>query len=446
MKEFSPITRKKDIEDADQALFDLLIIGGGITGAGIANILSANGISAILVEKGDFGSGTSQGSSKLIHGGLRYLQEQEFRLVRELLKERNYILSNVKASRRIKFNILIGKSTWKRSTIRAGLFLYNILGGKFSIPRFHKNDKKYPEEFDGYFAYEDGWCDDALLVIYNIVTAHENGAVCLNYAEFKDVTKEEGYFSSKVYDSIGKKTIDIKSKMIINCSGPWAEKIAEKTGTKGNLPFRLSKGVHIVVSRRKFPLDSGIVFMSQIDRRQMFIIPAGEVIVIGTTDNFTDNPENLETSQSDVEYIVNSAKQVIPDLTLNDIITSYAGIRPLIGDSEDPGKLPRDFLIQQEGKIINVYGGKLTNYRVASRKVARIVSSEFGLKFKIRGMPRISYERPDTKDRYIHEIMYECAMFPEDILRRREAFTVYREDKGKSEENSIRNAFKDVKK
>ncbi len=446
MKEFSYITREKDIDQADGGFYDVLIIGGGITGAGIANILSKNGISAILVEKSDFGSGTSQGSSKLIHGGLRYLQEREFRLVRELLKERNYILSNVRDSKKIKFNILIGESTWKRSTIRTGLFLYNLLGGKLKIPKFHENGGKYPSDFKGYFEYEDGWCDDSRLVIYNIVTAHENGAICLNYSEFKSVEKAGEHYLSSIYDSIGKRSIRVRSRMIINCAGPWAETIAKMTGTKSSLPFKLSKGVHIAVSRSKFPMDSGIAFMSQIDRRQMFIIPAGEVLIIGTTDNLVENPNDFEPSMDDIDYIIRSAKQVIPDLDQKDILTSYAGIRPLIGDADDPGKIPRDFVIKTDGYVINVFGGKLTNYRAASRKVAKIVSMKFGLRFHIKGMPEISYQRPESAERFVNEIRYECAVFPEDILRRREAFRIYREDLGKSEEKAVNSAFREIKK
>ncbi len=446
MKEFSYITREKDMEQASGGFYDVLIIGGGITGAGIANILSKNGISAILVEKSDFGSGTSQGSSKLIHGGLRYLQEREFRLVRELLKERNYILSNVRDSKKIKFNILIGESTWKKSTIRTGLFLYNLLGGKLKIPRFHENRGKYPSEFTGYFEYEDGWCDDSRLVIYNVVSAHENGAVCLNYSEFRSVEKTGEHYLSTIYDSIGKRSIRVTSRMIINCAGPWAEKIAQMTDTNPSLPFKLSKGVHITVSRSRFPMDSGIAFMSKIDRRQMFIIPAGEVLVIGTTDNLVNDPEDFNPSGDDIDYIIRSAKQVIPDLDQKDVLTSYAGIRPLIGDSDDPGKIPRDFVIKTEGYIINVFGGKLTNYRAASRKVARIVSMKFGMKFHIKEEPEISYQRPETADRFVNEIRYECAVFPEDIMRRREAFRIYREDLGKSEEKAVNAAFREIKK
>lgn len=446
MKEFSYITRQRDIEQSDGTIFDVMIIGGGITGAGIASILSGNGVSTILVEKSDFASGTSQGSSKLIHGGLRYLQEYEFRLVRELLKERNYILSHVKDSRKIRFNILIGKSTWKKSTIRTGLFLYNLLGGKIRIPKYIQNKGNYPKQFSGFYQYEDGWCDDSRLVIYNIVTAHENGAICLNYSEFKGTAKKDQYFSSVIFDSVGKKEINVRSKMIINCAGPWAENIANAIGTKTSIPFKLSKGVHITVSRKKYPMDSGVAFMSHIDRRQMFIIPAGEVVIIGTTDNIISDPDDFNSSKKDIEYILESARGVLPEIQEKDIITSYAGIRPLIGDSQDPGKIPRDFVIKSEDGIINVFGGKLTNYRAASRRVAKLVSKNLHLKLRLKGMPEISYQRSETSDVYSHEVKYECPVFPEDILRRREAFQIYREDMGKSEEKAIIEAFREIKK
>ena len=178
----------------------------------------------------------------------------------------------------------------------------------------------------------------------------------------------------------------------------------------------------------------------------MFIIPAGEVLVIGTTDNLVKDSEDFNPSGEDIDYIIRSAKQVLPELDLKDVLTSYAGLRPLIGDSDDPGKIPRDFVIKTEGYIINVFGGKLTNYRAASRKVARIVSMKFGLKFHIKGQPEISYQRPETADRFINEIRYECAVFPEDIMRRREAFRIYREDLGKSEEKAVNEAFREIRK
>ncbi|MHB8361066.1 MAG: glycerol-3-phosphate dehydrogenase/oxidase [Thermoplasmataceae archaeon] len=445
MKEFSFKTRDKDFEGLEEINFDVLVVGGGITGAGVANILAANGISTILLEKSDFGSGTSQGSSKLIHGGLRYLQDYNFRLVRQLLKERNYILANVGDAKKINFNILIGKNSWKKSEIRLGLILYNLLGGKLKIPKFVENKGTYPEQFTGYFQYQDGLCDDARLVIYNIVSAHENGAVCLNYAELKQIVRSGNEFSAVIENKITGKSLKTKAKIIINCAGPWAMDVAMLMNSAPNLPFKLSKGIHIVVSRRKFQLDSGIAFMSHIDKRQMFIIPVGEVIIIGTTDIIISDPEDFAVGKDEINYILESASTILQGLTSKDIITEFSGIRPLIGNAEDPGKLPRDFVISEDGNIINVFGGKLTNFRAASRNVAKLVSARLNVKIRTKGMPVIAYQRHESADKFAHEIKYECAIFPEDIMRRREAFQIYREDMGKSEEKAVKKAFKEAR-
>ncbi|EQD78507.1 glycerol-3-phosphate dehydrogenase [mine drainage metagenome] len=174
-------------------------------------------------------------------------------------------------------------------------------------------------------------------------------------------------------------------------------------------------------------------------------MPVGEVIIIGTTDIIIQDPEDFTVGKDEINYILESASAILHGLTSKDIITEFSGIRPLIGNAEDPGKLPRDFVISEDGNIINVFGGKLTNFRAASRNVAKLVSARLNVKIRTKGMPVIAYQRHEPADKFAHEIKYECAIFPEDIMRRREAFQIYREDMGKSEEKAVKKAFKEAR-
>lgn len=436
--EFSFRTRSAKIEEISGQECSVLIIGGGITGAGIASVLAENGIDAVLVEKGDFASGTSSGSSKLIHGGLRYLANGEIGEVRDLLKERDFLLKHTDIVKPLNFHIILDDYSWKKYVLRFGLFLYNILGGRFSIPGFRKNNGTYPEGVRGYFEYMDAYTDDSSLVVYNIVSAARKGAVCLNYCEAREFTMENGNHTVKVTDSINGKDFLLRPGVIVNAAGPWAGGLMGKLGNSADKPFRLSKGVHIVLPSSVIETESAIAFRSHIDKRQMFIIPRGEVVHAGTTDTFVDSPEDLEITDADISYIIESVSQLFPNVQRSDVVTAFSGIRPLFGSGDDPGKVTRGFDILVNGRVVNVLGGKITNYRSASRKVALKVAELLGREISVAGLPLISYERPRDGNTIRHEIFHECPMTLEDIMRRREAYTIYRKDSGKSVEQSVK--------
>lgn len=438
--EFSHKTRKEDIEKIKNSYCDVLVVGGGITGAGVANILAANGLKVILVDKGDFASGTSSGSSKLIHGGLRYLAQGEITEVRSLLKERDYLTANTSIVKPMEFHILVDQYSWKKRTLKFGLFLYNILSGKFRIPKFINNDGLYPKNVEGYFVYQDSYTDDSLLVISNIVTAKMHGAVCLNYVEAVEFPEGENGTEVTLSDKINGGIFNVDPGMIINAAGPWAGVLSEKLGLKLEHGLQLSKGVHLVVSAEKIPVKNAIAFRSHIDKRQMFIIPRGEVVHIGTTDTFTDSPDDFSVTEEDEEYVVNSVSQLFPTITRRDVITSYSGIRPLFGEGKDPGSVTRDFEIRQKGIVLSILGGKITNYRSASQGAAKIIGEFLRIPVKTKGLPVIEYERPnlDLPDRIEYEIQHECPVYFEDILRRREAARIYSTDMGKSIESVVK--------
>lgn len=423
-REFSLHTRNEDIKNIENKTFDVAIIGGGITGSGIANILSENSISAVLIEKNDFASGTSSGSSKLIHGGLRYLSGGHIMLVRELIKERNYLLKNLDIVRKIKFDILTGKGQWNRREIQFGLFLYSLLENKFKIPEFFKNDYIKNPEIDGYFTYEDAMTDDSTMVIYNIASAYNNGGSCFNYLELLNFKEGNGHSVLTCFDKINKRSTSIKAKLIINCSGPWANQVNRILRLQENAEMRLSKGIHVIFKRDYFNLKHALVFRSSIDKRQLFLIPRDHTWILGTTDKFVDNPGDFSINNDDAEYLINSAKNIFPFINKEDVIASYAGIRPLIGKGDDPGKISRDFKIIDYGNVITVFGGKLTDYRAAARKVLKIMKNKLKVDVKIRNMPYINYSRPD-KEQLEFIISHECPVYVNDLLRRRIPVLIY---------------------
>ena len=435
--EFSYRTRNEAITKLKDATVDALIIGGGITGSGVASILAESGINVVLVEKGDFASGTSSGSSKLIHGGLRYLQQGRIREVRNLIRERNYLRKNTEIVGDMEFHILIGKKSWSRATIRSGLFLYNILDGRFQIPRFRKNSGIYGHETEGYFTYMDAYTDDSRLVISNICSAHAQGGVCLNYCEVLGVSKINGFYDVTVADNYSRSTFSFQARAIVNCAGPWAEKVMRMLGSTRVPSFRLSKGIHIVLPSSLFGIRNAVVFRSPLDGRQLFIIPRGEVVHLGTTDNYVQEPDDFSITDEEITYLIQSASSVFRNINRSCIIAAFSGIRPLVSGSSNPGTASRESLIIQEGSIVNVLGGKLTDYRTTSRDAARRVIALLGLERNINDLPRISYHREGKPNDFIYDIRYECALTAEDILRRREGLRIYSLDGGKSLEDKV---------
>lgn len=423
-REFSLHTRNEDIKNIGDKTFDVAIVGGGITGSGIANILSENSISAVLIEKNDFASGTSSGSSKLIHGGLRYLSGGHIVLVRELIKERNYLLKNLDIVKKIKFDVVTGKSQWNRHEIKFGLVLYSLLENKFKMPEFYSNNYRENSGVDGYFTYEDAMTDDSTMVIYNIASAYNNGTLCFNYLELLHFKQYNGYSVLTCFDKINKKDVIIKAKLIINATGPWANQVNKALELPENAMMRLSKGVHIIFNRDYFNIKNALVFRSGIDKRQLFLIPRDHVIILGTTDTFVDSPDDFSVNNDDVEYLINSAKNLFPFVDKNDVIASYSGIRPLMGKGHNPGKISRDFKIVDYGNVITVFGGKLTDYRSAARKVLKIIKNKLKIEVKSRNMPYINYSRPD-KDQVEFIISHECPVYVNDLLRRRLPVLIY---------------------
>jgi len=358
-------------------IYDIFIIGGGINGAGIARDASGRGLKVYLAEKGKVGSATSSWSSKLIHGGLRYLENYEFKLVAESLREREVITRIApKITKPLPFIIPHSKKLRSKLLIRLGLFLYDNLGGKTKIPKSSKINfnKKYKNilqsKFVDGFQYYDVQVDDKKLVEMNIGDSKKMGATILEDTKVIDAKRNENFWEI---------TLDnndiVKSKILINAAGPWInETVNNVLKINTNKSIRLVRGSHIITKKL---YDEDIAFTLQNDdNRIVFVIPYKEEFsLIGTTEVDVNTPDNPSISDDEKIYLINSINNhFVKQISQVDIIDTYSGIRPLIEDFKEASKVSRDYVfdlnIQNIGSpLLNIYGGKLTTYRKLSEKV-----------------------------------------------------------------------------
>ena len=358
-------------------MYDIFIIGGGINGAGIARDASGRGLKVFLAEKGKVGSATSSWSSKLIHGGLRYLENYEFKLVAESLREREVITQIApNITKPLPFVIPYSKRLRSKLLIRLGLFLYDNLGGKTKIPKSSKINfnKKYknilhPKFVEG-FQYYDVKVDDKKLVEMNIDDSKKMGAEIAEDTKVIDAKRNENYWDITLNNNDV-----IRSKILINAAGPWINETVNnvlKINTKKSI--RLVRGSHIITKKL---YDEEVAFTLQNDdNRIVFVIPYKEEFsLIGTTEVDVNTPDNPAISDDEKIYLINSINNhFVKQISQVDIVDTYSGIRPLIEDFKEASKVSRDYVfdlnVQKTGSpLLNIYGGKLTTYRKLSEKV-----------------------------------------------------------------------------
>ena len=391
---FSYFSRQTILQKFDQQKYDVLVIGGGITGAGIALDASLRGLKTALVEKHDFAYGTSSRSTKLIHGGLRYLKQFEFGLVKEVGSERA-IVHNLAPHLTVAEKMLLplneGRGMGSLLT-SFGLKLYDWLAGVRPEDQRRMLTRRQtlkaepllkPDDIKGSGLYAEYRTDDARLTIEIMKTAAINGADVLNYCEVTGFVYDNGKIASvEINDLLGGKKHDIRATSILNATGPWVDQLREMDMSKKGKQLHLTKGVHIVMPRQKLPVKQAIYFDVP-DGRMIFAIPRGRTTYVGTTDtDYHGKQEAVVASKADAVYLLNAVNETFPSvgLKLDDIESSWAGLRPLIHEEgKSASELSRkDEIFVSDSGLISMAGGKLTGYRkMAERAVDLVVKRSF---------------------------------------------------------------------
>ena len=358
--------------------FDLLIVGGGINGAGIARDAAGRGLSVVLCEKDDLGSATSSASTKLIHGGLRYLEQLQFRLVREALAEREILMRSAPhLVQPLQFVLPHNGSLRPAWMVRLGLLLYDHLGGRRSLPgtesvKLNADARGGPlkEKYAKGFAYTDCRVDDARLVMLNAIDAADRGARILTRTSCTAARPNGGLWHATLSDAQTGTVREVTARMVVNAAGPWVEDVLSGllgvNATRGN---RLVKGSHIVIPRL-FEGEHAYIFQ-HVDGRVIFAIPyEGSFTLIGTTDvPFDGTPGPMEINRSEIEYLcVAINAYMVASISPADVVWSYSGLRSLYDDGEDdPSTVTRDYRLEVGhtlgSPILSIFGGKITTYR-----------------------------------------------------------------------------------
>lgn len=363
--------------------FDVLVIGGGVTGVGAALDAASRGLKVALVEARDLASGTSSRSSKLIHGGLRYLEQYDFKLVREALHERELMVSSTAPHlvKPVSFLYPLHEKAKDRAYVGAGLALYDVLRGfKRALP-WHKHLSQKGLEVSapslrqdlvtGAIKYFDAQVDDARHTMTVARTALRHGAVIATYTSVESLTRDgKKVNGATVVDGFTGKKIKVKAKATVMCAGIWSDQLHELFGIKPGYSVTMSKGVHIVLPADAIKADTGIILKTAVS--VLFLIPWGDKWIVGTTDTpYIGDRAHPHATEEDVQYILEQANRVLePQLKRDDVIGVYAGLRPLVSNSKDSSttKLSREHTVDRPVPgFISIAGGKYTTYRVMGK-------------------------------------------------------------------------------
>lgn len=370
--------------------FDLLVCGGGIYGAWTAYDAALRGLKVAIVDKGDWASGTSSASSKLIHGGLRYLETFDFKLVKKSLAERQMLLQS--APHRVwplRFGLPVVKnSRLSRPSLAIGLTLYDWLVG--CVPKNQKhqylNKSEFIQHFDGIkkdgllggFTYFDAQTDDARFVLELVDGAGMAGAICVNYCELIGFIEENSQIvAAKACDKISGECIQIEAKQVVDTAGRWSSQLRK---TQQN--YRLSKGIHLLLP--KIFNNEALLLTAKSDGRVFFVIPWYGLTLVGTTDsNYQDDIDNLVVTENEINYLLEEVNQALPtcNWTVGDIIGSYAGLRVLReSDTDNPGSISRDWSLETaKNGLMSSIGGKLTSAREDAASIVDAVCQNLGI-------------------------------------------------------------------
>lgn len=402
---FSNEERQRALQKMHQEIFDLVIVGGGITGAGVARDATSRGMKVALIEARDFASGTSSRSSKLIHGGIRYLENFEFGLVFEALSERQRLFDMAPhLVHPLQFLIPLYKGgrvpPWKMGL---GMWAYDALS-LFEAPQLHSHlsPREIQAEFPaiqqkdllGAYSYCDAYMDDDRLVFETLRSAHRGGATCANYVASHRAEITDGKVTALICEDLHSfKNFKLRGRHFVGSVGPWTDILGQEIFHEWKKVLRPSKGVHLTFLRERLPLPQAVVMAAE--SRIVFGIPRHEMVIIGTTDtDYSGDPANVTTTREDVDYLLRVANQYFPgaQLTEKDIVASYAGVRPLVDDgSQTESKTSREHMIWTDARNITfVAGGKYTTYRNMAEQTVDEVLAHGPIEERIR------FGRPQT--------------------------------------------------
>lgn len=430
IKDFSYKEREQSLKKLPHQVFDLAVVGGGINGAGVARDAASRGMSVILVEANDFASGTSSRSSKLIHGGLRYLENLEFGLVFEALKEKQLLFEIAPhLIHPLRFLIPVYKNSHVGMfKMGLGMWLYDILAlfgsGKIherlspqsSLERFPTLN---PQDLKGSYVYSDAYTDDSRLVLETLRSAHNWGANCLNYMSATGVIKDNGkVIGLKCRDEWKGGDYNIYAKHTVSTVGPWTDHLASQWFDNWQPKLRPSKGIHVTISKKQWPWKEAIVLPVKNSSRIIFVIPRDEMVLIGTTDtDFKGDPSEVVANVEEVSSLLEAVNNYFPKMKfkVEDIISSYAGIRPLVDDTtmltvnkapvdrksahlanniykKATSRISREHVIMEDPQNVTfVMGGKYTTYRRIAEETLEVVLKNFSVS------DRVCFHRSRTK-------------------------------------------------
>jgi len=455
-----PVSRPVMLRRLAQDAFDVLVIGGGITGAGIAQDAAHRGLRTALVEKSDFASGTSHASTKLLHGGLRYLEQFAVKLMYEALHERNRLTRLAPhVAEWLPFLIPIYGTGWKMERIGYGLWLYDLLAG-WPKGRLHRRVDRAealrlaphldPRRLTGAFVYYDCRTDDTRLTLDVLASALAGGAVVANYCQVVGLTRAgEQVSGAVVRDGIGGGEFAVRAGVVINAAGVWADQIGEMDAPGVRHHLRPSKGAHILVPAERLPVQAAVLAPSPTgDGRFIFVVPWQGAVLLGTTDTPYDaDPDRVAPDAADVAYILAAANSTFPgaNLTGADVISSFAGLRPLIAaQAGSTAQLSREHKIWvTPSGLVSIAGGKLTTYRTMAAAVTEVALRRLGRRGlrcrtgdlalgreRFAGLAALTAQHPELAAPLVPglpptwaEVAYaageELAVTPDDVLRRR---------------------------
>ena len=377
----NPAQRAQAIARLSSETLDVLVVGGGSTGTGAALDAASRGLSVGLVEARDFASGTSSRSSKLIHGGLRYLEQMEFHLVREALRERSLLLNLIAPHlvRPVSFLYPLTRRVWERVYIGAGMLLYDELGGHKGMRRHRHLTKRgalaiapalRSDSLIGALQYQDAQVDDARHTLAVARTAAKFGAAVANSMSVTGYLREGGRVAgARVRDHVSGEEFEIRAEVVINATGVWTDDLQHLVGERGKFHVTASKGIHLVVPRDRLQLDTGLILRTE--KSVLFVIPWGVHWLIGTTDTeWKLDKSHPAASRADIDYVLEHLNSVLESpLTVDDVQGVYAGLRPLLsGESESTSKLSREHAVASPVPgLVTIAGGKYTTYRVMGK-------------------------------------------------------------------------------